>query len=432
MAKQNTSKTEKNALKKANDEAALREKILAEQAEEDFSFDEAEEDDDLSGDEREDEEELFDDAVKAAAFDIFDEGDKMTKAGIPIRYWIKRNGAFLCEKYPPFTLAQLQNEFKGGQYQVVAKEMATNQIKKSQIISVNDPIEKPISLEREREPLREREISHTPVAPVTPQPSFMELMTMMNQMNETKAREAREAADARDREVREQAAIKARESEVRAREAREDAAANKSESNTFMMAFLEMNKASAAQAQAQAQSQATMMLEIAKMSQAMSEKQAESQRAMSEKQADANRLKVDQMNTRFEKIIEVVKDNDRHKEKPMTITEMMLLIQNSKNEGFELFQKMNEMSELKAQERIEFMENGKTEKEEKDKPSMTERLIEGILPVVAGAMAAQSAAKAAAPQTQLSPQPQYQPQPQAQAQQRRALPKPQHAAQPQT
>ncbi len=361
MARQTASKTEKLAAKKAIDDALAREKLMEEAEEEDFSF----EDHDSEGNEvnqDEDDELLIDESVKAAAFDIFDEGDRLTKAGIPIRYWIKRNGSFICEKYPPYSFNELQKEFKGGQYHVVAKELSTNRIKKSQVMSLGDPLKSDDREERET-------FRHVPEpTPQAAQPSFMELFSLMNKMSEDKAREAREQASNKN-----------------------------SESNNFMMAFLEMNKSASIQAQAQQAQTQAMMLEIAKMNQTVSEKLAESQAKMFEK-----------MESRFEKIIEVVQAKDNHKEKPLDPMVLFKMMNDSKTEGFELFSKISELAQEKADEKIALMDDrGSASKE--PRLSMTDRLIEGILPTIATALVTRTAA----------------PEPQPVQTQRRVLPKPQ-------
>lgn len=276
------------------------------------------------------------DGEVAAAFDIFDWCDDTTKKGHQIQYVVKRNGEMLGIKYHPYSWEQIQKEFKGGQYQVVAKSLTTKKYLKSETRTLSDPI-KGASEDFE-------DVQPKFIPPPQPQgPNFMELFTLFQGMSEKQRVEAREAA----------------------RENAQTAQAN-------MMAFVEMMKSSQTGSQ-------QMFFEIAKMTQTVSEKLAESQRQMFEK-----------METRFEKVLEKVSEKTAVKpEKPeFTLMDILKLQNDSQEKGFALFNKLSQIAESKAAERVELIEElrGDTGGGEKKEKSMTDTLIETMLPTIATAL----------------------------------------------
>jgi hypothetical protein len=301
------------------------------------------------------------DGEAAAAFDIFDHCEDITKKGHQIQYVVKRNGEMLGIKYHPYSWEQLQKEFRGGQYQVVAKSLTTKRYLKSETRTLSDPIRGMSGLEEETETVK------TIQSPQPQGPNFMELFTLFQSMNEKQRVEAREAA-------REQA----------------------QSSQAHMMAFVEMMKSSQTGSQ-------QMFFEIAKMTQQVSEKLAESQRQMFEK-----------MESRFERVIDKIQTQGAVKpEKPeFGLFELMKLQQDSQEKGFQLFNKLSQIAEAKAAEKVELIEELKGERPEapaKEK-SMTDSLIESMLPTITAALAAPQGVPA---QTQVATAPQ-----------RRSLPRP--------
>lgn len=282
------------------------------------------------------------DGDEAAAFDIFDYCDTLSKKNHQVQYVVKRNGEMVTVKYHPYSWEQLQKEFKGGLYQITAKSLTTKRYLKSESRTLSDPPKG--SLQDE-----DYEIARfAPPPPPPPQgPNFMEIFTLMNTVSDKQRQEARELA-------KEQA----------------------QQSQTTMMAFVEMMRASSQQSQA-------MVLEIAKMTQAISEKMADSQRQMVEK-----------METRFEKVVEkLAHQDDGKKQKGVDMFEVMKLQQESYDRGFALANQTNQIAELKAQEKLELLEeireargSGEPAKEE----SITDTLIKTMLPAVSQAMLAQT------------------------------------------
>lgn len=288
-----------------------------------------------------------------AAFDIFDWCDETTKKGHQIQYVVKRNGEMLAIKYHPYSWEQIQKEYKGGQYQIVAKSLTTKKYLKSETRTLSDPLK----TSDDSEEIAQKIMMQAP--PQQQGPNFMELFTLFQSMNEKQRAEARESAKE---------------------------TAQMGQQN--MLAFVEMMKSSQTGSQ-------QMFFEIAKMTQQVSEKLAESQRAMFEK-----------METRFEKILDKVSEKTSPKtDKPeFGLLELMKMQQESQEKGFQLFNQLSQIAETKAAERVEMMEELRGEQTPaapaKEK-SMTDTLIETMLPTIAGALAGSQAV----PPTQQAVQP---------------------------
>lgn len=271
-------------------------------------------------------EELPDDAELAGAFDIFDHCGDLAEKGNAVKYTIKKNGEFLCTKLHPYSWAQLQKEFKGGQYTVIAKSMTTNRYLKQQVQSMSDPVR-----EEADEPRYQR-----PPEPQQPQqPNIIEILTVLHKMSEPKHTDS-------------------------------------SSSNQMMLLMMEMNKSQTEQARIASENQSKMMLEIAKMNQTASEKMAEAQTKMFEK-----------MESRFEKIVDVIQTKGK-KEDGLSSVELIKMLDGARNSGMELFNQMSELAEAKAEERLALIQDSDSGKGEK--PSMTERLVESVLPMIATAV----------------------------------------------
>jgi len=287
------------------------------------------------------------DGEAIAAFDIFDWCDETTKKGHQIQYVIKRNGEMLTTKYHPYSWEQVQKEFRGGQYQVVAKSLTTKRYLKSETRTLSDPIRGTENVDMEMNPK-----TVTLQAPTPQGPNFMEMFTLMQSMSEKQRAESREVA-------KENAQI----------------------SQQNMLAFVEMMKSSQTGSQ-------QMFYEIAKMTQQVSEKLAESQRAMFEK-----------MESRFEKILDKVSDPGRAKpeKSEFGLLDLLKMQQESQEKGFQLFNQLSQIAEQKASERLELIEELKGDGSQAPvrEKSMTDTLIETMLPTIAGAIASQGQVPAA-------------------------------------
>ncbi len=84
---------------------------------------------------------IVDFGAAADSFDVFAEGFKRAnEAGDSVRYHIKKNSQFLCVKDYPYSWEDLQREFGGGYYQIIAKRRSNGLILKQQSESIaEDP-----------------------------------------------------------------------------------------------------------------------------------------------------------------------------------------------------------------------------------------------------------------------------------------------------
>jgi hypothetical protein len=351
------------AAKKVQDEASARSKILDQGEEEVFDLT-ADQDLDAFNDAPPDEGEA------AVAYDIFDDMEGRVKKGHQIQYMLKRNGEMICVLYHPYSWEQIQRKYKGGQYQVIAKSLTTKRYIKSETRMLADPTggaegsgeASPQFSQAQIQAQIEAQVkAHTPQQQA---PSFMEIFSVMNSMSEKSKQAEKEAA-----------------------------AASSNSTTRFMQAFMQMS-------QSQAQATQQMMLEIAKMTQTMSEKMSLTTQTMFEK-----------MESRFEKIVDKITSQPK-KEDGIGMLELLKLQQDSQDKGFKFATQLTQIAEAKAQEKVELIE----EMEERfggkgsgEKKSMTDTLIETMLPTISNALLQSKGAAQAAPQI---PQ-----------QQRRALPR---------
>lgn len=366
MAELSEAKLEKiaaRAARKVQDESNVRSKILDQGEEEVFDLT-SDQDLDAFNDSPPDEGEA------AVAYDIFDDMEGRVKKGHQIQYMLKRNGEMITVLYHPYSWEQIQRKYKGGQYQVIAKSLTTKRYIKSETRMLADPTGSidhgegasqfsPAQIQAQIEAQVKAQTANQNQAP-----SFMELFSVMNSMTE------------------------------KSKQAEKEAAASASNSTTqFMQAFMQMS-------QSQAQATQAMMLEIAKMTQTMSEKMSLTTQTMFEK-----------MENRFEKIVDKL-TNQPKKEDGIGMLELLKLQQDSQDKGFKFATQLTQIAEAKAQEKVELIE----EMEERfggkggnEKKSMTDTLIETMLPTISSALLQSKGAATAAPQI-----------PQAQ---RRALPR---------
>lgn len=303
-----------------------------------------------------------------SAFDLFDDvGAPAMERGQLVQYTIKRWGQHIATKHHPYSWEKLREEFGPGQYQVIAKDDNTKQYMKKESrllgeVRTNEKVE-----------------AHPTPAPSAgipyqmPQMSFIEMMTFMENQAQRARQEAREASKE---------------------------SANSQQS--MMLALLEVTKSSQMQMQ-------TMMLEMNKM-----------QAQVAEKLADAQQRTFEKLNERIEKIAELATSK---KSDGLGLAETIKLIENSRNAGLELANQINQLAEVKTEERVALLEQAREIGGGGD-DSLTNTLIKSLLPVVATAMTQQQL-QAAQVQPQIAP-PHHTPVPTApQLQQRGVVQRPQ-------
>jgi hypothetical protein len=106
---------------------------------------------------------------------------------------------------------------------------------------------------------------------------------------------------------------------------------------------------------------------------------------------------MEKLNSRMDKIAEVA----TKKPEGPTWLDVMRMNNDSQNKGFELFEKLTRLAEIKAEEKLELVESAREANPEGgQKKTMTDTLIESILPVIAASMANGQAQNAALLQQQ--------------------------------
>lgn len=291
-------------------------------------------------------------------FDIFDYCEsEFVKKGDFVEYTVKKNGATVGFKKHPFSWEKIQKEFGGGRYNILAKSVLTGKIVKRQTMAVEDAL---------HEDRRDSGIGFNPadlvsqiaevVKPKNEGPNFMELFTLMNNQQEKSRIEAERAAERAKADSEKQSST----------------LIQLMQQNTMMM--LEMMKST---------KKDDPTLQLAQLIQSFAEK----------------------MENRFERAIDKIQNQNASKSSEFGLLEVLKLQQDAQDKGFKLYSQLNQIAEAKADEKLElieeYRENGTTSTGEKK--SMTDTLIETILPTVAGALAQQGQQKAAQQSAQRRP-----------------------------
>lgn len=279
-------------------------------------------------------------------FDIFDFCEnEYIKKGDFIEYTIKKNGATAGFKKHPYSWQKLQKEFGEGRYKMLAKSTITGKIVKTQSQSIED-LQDDDSKNNNRNNFGfdPASLVHQIAEAVKPKNDglgFAEIMSLMNNASDKARSEAQQS---------------------------NQTVIQMMQQNTMVM--MEMFKS-------QNNSSGNGTLELAKMMQTVAEKLQDSQVRMMEK-----------MEARFERTIEKLNQNDKPNSS-LSMMDMLKLKEDAEDRGFKRYNLLNQIAEGKAQERLdlieEYRENGGAgEKKEK---SMTDNLIETMLPAIAGALA---------------------------------------------
>jgi len=276
------------------------------------------------------------DIEEIVEFDIFDfcQKDYVDK-GDYIDYSIKKNGALAGTKKHPYSWDKVQKEFGEGRYQIIAKSKTTGRIVKKQSMEVeglgntHEDDKKP-SFDPSDLVSRIAEA----VKPKQEGPNFMELFTLMNNVSE-----------------------KTRGETERAAEKQQSTIVQMMQQNTQMMLAM-------FQTQAQ-QPKQDSTVELARLIQSFAEK----------------------MENRFEKALDKIQAQNQPKDN-VSVLEMIKMREEAQEKGFKLYSQLNQLAESKAQDKVDLIEEyrGEGGESKKDK-SMTETLIETMLPTIAGALA---------------------------------------------
>ena len=282
-------------------------------------------------------EEETDELEAAIGFDIFEFGEAQQKRGDQVKYIIKRNGEMLTSRYHPFSWEKLQEEYGGGQYQIVARSMVKQKYLKSETRSVANPgngqgVSTDFAFGKSKRYYEDDRVDRT-----EKEPSIKEMWGIMNEATQSAKEEAREIART-----------------------------EKETSSTMVTALMTMMQNSQTQAQ-------TLFLEMMKSNQ-------EGLNRISE---NTNQMFRD-MNDKFEKIVDKISTRPGNKEE-FGIFELMKLQNDSRDQGFDMFNKMQELAEAKAEEKAEFL-TGKDDGDTKKEKSLTESVVEALLPAISASL----------------------------------------------
>jgi len=319
--------------------------------------------------------------------DIFDYCAKRVAAGDQIRYEIEKDGYLEGYKFHPYSWEQLQKDFGQGSYKVVARSTATKKYVKAQTraISAYRP--------------DERDDSHAPMfnqgytPPSKNEPNFIELMSLMNEINSSNRQEARELA--REQATQNNSILQSLLSKP-----------NDGLSSKEMLLLMSSMMQNANKKEDDSKPMLEFMLRMMDNSQKTAQQLSENTNRLIDKMNENSNRMFEKMNDRFQTLAE--KLSSRKKDGELGIAEIMMMTENAQKKGFDLFNKMQQLAESKADEKFELMEALKPEGGIKEKKSMTETLIENLLPTITSAVA-HSKNIQAPPQRPLLPQTTHEP-----------------------
>lgn len=287
------------------------------------------------------------DIEEVVEFDIFDYCQKdFVEKGDYIDYSIKKNGALAGTKKHPYSWEKLQREYGEGRYQVIAKSKTTGRIVKKQSMEVDGVPE--YNKENEKNSFDPSDLVSKIAEVVKPKnegPSFMELFTLMNSASEKARVEAEKSA-----------------------EKQTSTLVQMMQQNTQMMLAMLTQQSS--------QPKQDTTGDLFRLFQSFAEK----------------------MENRFEKNLEKIAALNQPKS-DIGVLEMLKMKEDAEERGFKKYAQLNQLAEVKAQEKVDLIEEyrGEGGGEKKDK-SMTETLIETMLPTIAGALAKTQSQPVAVPQ----------------------------------
>lgn len=283
------------------------------------------------------------------SFDLFDFCDDLTRKGVLVQYAIKKNNTLIASAVShPLSWDVIMKKYGEGLYQIIAKNVATKKFIKSQTQLLGsqsglDDIEE-----------NEKEESQSNFG-------IVEMMTLLEKKSLEAKREAREEA-------------------LRIAELQEK---QQNQMLTLVTAMVGSQKQGPSSAEIQLQTMTMMSTMLEKM------------------QNNTNQM-IEKLTNRIEKIAE---DSTKKKEDGPSWDMVMKMQLEAQQKGFDMWNKLNELAEAKAEERVNLIEEyrGDDDDKEEKKESATDSLIKAVLPTVVSALAGQPRQVVAQPQ-QPSPQ----------------------------
>jgi len=293
--------------------------------------------------------------------DVFDYCAQKVANGDQIRYEIQKNGMMEGYRFHPYSWEQLQKDYGQGNYSVKARSTLTNTYVKAETKAVND-------YKPEHNP--EEEAFKPQAAPSRQEPSFIELFSLMQNATQNSRNEAREVA-------KEQASQS--NALIQALLSKPESGIGTKELMLLMSTMMQNNKKDDSP-------HLELMMKMMDNSQKTAYQMSENTNRMIEKMNENSNRMFEKMNDRFQAMTE--KMNSGSKKPEFGIADIISMTENAQKKGFDLFSKMQTLAESKADEKFEMMELIKgAGGQSKEKKSMTETLIETLLPSITTAVA---------------------------------------------
>lgn len=323
----------------------------ADNAEFEGNFDDLDDFDDYEDDEIETQAETVDTIIKRLKsendIDIFqDVGEKLANHDMIVTYQIKKNGKFFTTKSHPYSWDEMQKEFckqEGARFTVTAKNPDNGSYIKTQTLNIDrlpDSGRSNVDETRSQQPTL----------------STQELLALFQQNDEKSKREAAEKARSeRETMLTLMQAMKPEKQDNS--EILKIISEQSSQSTNTMVALM------TAMMQNKPQDNSSDMLKF--MVQMQQSAQERTERMMEKMSENTNKV--------LEQIMGVV----AHKDEPeFSAFKVMELINSARSEGYEQFNTMNQLAELKAKERSEMLGDKKPE-------GITETILKSLAPALA-------------------------------------------------
>lgn len=309
--------------------------------------------------------------------DIFDFCEReMVGKGVPIRYIIKKNASYVTECDHPCSWAELQEKYGGGVYTVRARNVFNKQFVKVQSMSISDivqPTQTNVSQPRLNQRFEapeqqdedynmneprviERIIEREPTQPAI---NYLELFGIINKSNS--------------------------ESQNAVKEAQKE---SQQAQNMLMATLLQIATKPPPPQEAKSDDKImSLMMQMQQNTNQMFEKMMENtQRSIESVQKNSEKM-MDKVAERIEKLDGAKNTNGM----AYTPEQIMQLMMQGQDRGFQMWQQMEKMADMKAAQRFDVLEATRETAVEDSRPkTMTEKLIDTMLPVVASAIQAQA------------------------------------------
>lgn len=292
--------------------------------------------------------------------DIFDFCEvNYIQKGVPVSFIVNKNGTLIGELQFPLSWSALQKEWGGGLYTVRAKNCNTKKFLKVQTMTIAQP---PNANKKEEPQMQEKIVERfVDREPQEPKMNFLEMLQFMKGIQGDAGEKVREAQkEARDSQT------------------------------TLMAAMMQMMAQTSKPTQSSDDKIMQLMMQMQQNTNQMFEKvMMMTRESISEVSKSSEKI--------FEKLsqrIEALADNKKGNGLEYTPQQVMEMMMQSQQRGFEMWSHTERMAELKASQKLEILEATKGEAAEEARPkSLTEKLVDSMLPAVAQVISAQVAAQ---------------------------------------